>query len=86
MATYEDKWFEIWYVDGVDIVPHHLLIVTSNPENRSRVLIIDPYDNGKVVYEAKNYDDATDWLGEDEYSLVNGRIFPDDGWPLNITS
>ena len=37
MATYEDKWFEIWYTDGVDIVPSHLLIVTSKPEGRSRV-------------------------------------------------
>ena len=42
MATYEDKWFEIRYADGVDVVPSHLLIATSNPEDRSRVLVIDP--------------------------------------------
>jgi hypothetical protein len=79
MATHEDKWFEIRYADGVDIVPSHLLIVTSNPEDRSRVLVIDPYDKDRVVYEGKDYADANTWLREDESSLVGGRIFPDDG-------
>ena len=80
MATYKDKWFEIWYSEGEDIIPTYLLVVTPNPENLSRILIIDPAEKGKVVYEGKDYEDATDWLVEDEYSLVNGRIFPDDGW------
>jgi hypothetical protein len=80
MATYEDRWFEIWYADGIDIAPSHLLIVTPNLENLRRVLVVDPYDGGKTVYEGTDYEDAFHWLREDEYSLVGGREFPDDGW------
>ena len=57
----------------------HLLIVTPNPENRSRVLVIDPFAQSKIVFEGKDYEDACRWLGEDEYELVSGREFPDDG-------
>jgi hypothetical protein len=80
MAIYDEKWFEIWYAEGVDIVPSHLLIVTPKPENTSQVLIIDPYDKGKIIYEGKNYGDACSWLWEDEYSQISGRMFTDDGW------
>jgi hypothetical protein len=82
MAIYDDKWFEIWYVDGVDVTPSHLLIVTPNPKSASQILIIDPFEKGKIIFEAKDYEAATDWLGEDEYTVVDGRQFPDDGWPL----
>lgn len=80
MAIYDDKWFEVWWLQGVDITPSHLVIVTPNPENRGRVMVIDPYDGGRTVYEAKDYEDASNWLCEDEYSMVRGREFPDDGW------
>jgi hypothetical protein len=82
MATYEDKWFEVWYADGIDVAPSHLLIVTPNPENRSRVLVIDSYDRDKIVFEGRDYEDALLWLREDDYSLVGGREFPDDGWDV----
>lgn len=80
MATYEDKWFEVWYSDGEDVNPTYLLIVTPNPKNPSQILVIDPYQKNKVLYKAKDYEDAVCWLQEDEYDLVEGRIFPDDGW------
>jgi hypothetical protein len=82
MATYENKWFEVWYSDGEDIIPTHLLIVISDPKQANKILIVDPSENHRVVFEAKDYDAATDWLVEDEYSLAGGRQFPDDGWPL----
>jgi len=80
MAIYDDKWFEVWWLQGVDVTPSHLIIVTPNPENRSRIMVIDPSENNRVVYEGKDYEDAHEWLCEDEYSLVGGREFPDDGW------
>ncbi len=80
MATYDDKWFEIWYADGIEYIPSHLLIVTPKPESRSRIIVVDPYLNDKIVYEGKDYENVSDWLVEDEYSLVCGRMFPDDGW------
>ncbi|MDQ3711414.1 MAG: hypothetical protein M3388_04265 [Acidobacteriota bacterium] len=80
MAIYDDKWFEIWYADGIEYIPSHLLIITPKPENRSSIIVIDPYLSNKIIYEGKDYEDVSDWLVEDEYSLVSGRIFPDDGW------
>ena len=82
MATYEDKWFEIWYSDGEDVVPTYLLIVTPNPHANGQILVLDPQLNNKIVFEAKDYEDAFYWLREDEYTVVDGRQFPDDGWPL----
>ncbi len=83
MATYEDKWFEIWYSEGGgEIAPVHLLVVTPDPQKPSQILILDPFEKNKVVFHAKDYDAATDWLGEDEYTLAEGRQFPADGWPL----
>lgn len=80
MAIHDDRWFEVWWAHGVDVTPSHLLIVTPDPENRSRVLVIDPYDGGRTVYASKDYEDAFNWLREDDYSMVGGREFPDDGW------
>jgi hypothetical protein len=80
MAIYDDKWFEVWYLQGVDVTPSCLLIVTPDPESRSRMLVLDPYQKGKVVYAGKNYEDAMFWLREDDFTMVVGREFPDDGW------
>jgi hypothetical protein len=81
MSISEDRWFEVWYSQGEDLLPTWLLVVF--PESRSgRVLVCDPKGDNKVVYSAANYEDAHEWLVEDEYSLVDGRIFPDDGLPL----
>ena len=82
MAIYDDKWFEIWYVDGVDVTPSHLLIITPNPNKPNQIQIIDPFEKNRVVFEASDYEAATNWLCEDEYTLADGRQFPDDGWPL----
>jgi hypothetical protein len=79
MAIHDDQWFEVWWEEGVDVVPSRLLIVTPDLRDK-RVLVIDPYDGGRTVYEAKDYEDAANWLREDEYSMVRGREFPDDGW------
>ncbi len=80
MATYDDKWFEVWYSEGDDVLPCHLLVATPNSENRSRVLIMSPCEGNKVVFEGKDYEEARLWLLEDEYTQVVGREFPDDGW------
>ena len=52
-----------------------------NPIELNRILILDPFEKNKRVFEAKDYEAAHEWLVEDEYSLANGREFPDDGWP-----
>lgn len=80
MAIYDDKWFEVWYSDGTDVTPTYLLIVTPNPKELGRILIMDPFLRYEIVFDAKDYESAHHWLCEDEYSLANGRQFPDDGW------
>ena len=82
MSTHENKWFEVWYSDGEDVIPTHLLLVVSDPKQSNHILIVDPSENDKVVFQAKDYEAATDWLIEDEYSRADGRQFPDDGLPL----
>ena len=81
MATSKDRWFEIWFSQGEDLLPTWLLVVIPD-KSTSQVLIHDPLSNNKLVYRAASYDDAANWLAEDEYEPVDGRMFPDDGWPL----
>lgn len=82
MAIYDDKWFEVWYTDGTDVAPTYLYIAMPDPNEPSRILILDPFEKNKIVYKALDYEDARNWLCEDEFSLVDGGQFPDDGWPL----
>lgn len=77
---YDDKWFEIWFSEGKDVVPYYLLIVTPDPSNTSLVVVLDPKENLKVVHQGESYEKTVLWLHEDEYNLVEGRQFPDDGW------
>jgi hypothetical protein len=78
----EDRWFEIWYDQGDDVLPSYLLVVAPDATNPSLVLVCDPFEKNKVVHQGDNYENTRLWLLEDEYSLVDGRIYPDDGWPL----
>jgi hypothetical protein len=82
MSISEDRWFEIWFTDGEDIVPTYLLLVSPDKERPGGVVVNDPQMNYATIYRGQNYEDTRLWLEEDEYSLVKGRVFPDDGWPL----
>ncbi len=80
MSVSEERWFEVWYSEGIEVAPYYLLIVTPDKNDSSSVVIIDPQKNYEVVHEGRSYEDTKLWLLEDEYTLVNGREFPDDGW------
>ena len=79
MAIYDDEWFEVWHT-GEEVLPVYILLVVSDKRNIGKIRIIDPFKNNEVVYEGKSYEEVCSWLWEDEYHLVNGREFPDDGW------
>jgi hypothetical protein len=85
MSTSEDRWFEVWFSPGEDLRPTWLLVVTPDTANPGRVLVFDPQENYKTVYQGHDYEEARLWLNEDEYELVD-RVFPDDGWPLGTKS
>ena len=84
MATFEDKWFEVWYSQGEDVIPTYLLIVTPDPNQSDLVLVFDPHEKNRVVHQGQSYQDTRLWLSEDEYYLVDGRVFPDDGWSTDL--
>lgn len=82
MSTSEDRWFEIWFSEGGGhLRPQWLYIVTPDEAKRGYVLGYDPQENFRIVYEGQNYEDTRQELLEDEFSLAQGRMFPDDGWP-----
>ena len=82
MSIKDDRWFEVWYIDGVDVIPSCLYIVSPNPDRSGRIRVLVPYDSNTVKFEGKDYEETCNWLGEDEFERIDGRIFPDDGWPL----
>ena len=80
MSISDDRWFEVWFVEGEDVAPTYLLIVTPDKNRPGYVVVVDPQEKYKVVHQGEKYDDTRLWLREDEFSLVDGRVFPDDGW------
>ncbi len=80
MSIFDDKWFEIWFAQGIDIIPACLYVVTPDLTRPGYVLVRDPQKDNQVVFEGKNYEEAENWLLEDEFRLIRGREFPDDGW------
>jgi hypothetical protein len=83
MSISEDKWFEVWFVDGTDVAPTYLLIVSTDEREPGNVVVRDPQEGHRIVHQGENYHDTLHWLTEDEFDQVEGRMFPDDGWPLN---
>ena len=80
MSICDDKWFEIWFSQGIDLIPACLYVVIPGRKGQGDVVVIDPQKNNEVVFEGKNYEETETWLLEDELLLVRGREFPDDGW------
>jgi hypothetical protein len=79
---FDDQWFEIWYCPGRDIAPHYILVLATSVSKPTRYLVYDPQLNYRIIYEANDYESAVQWLSEDEYEFIEGREFPDDGYPL----
>jgi hypothetical protein len=69
------KWYEIW-VDESTEVPY-VLFVCPDRNDFNRIIIINPKED-KIIENMPNYEMAKDWLCEDEYTLVNGRMKVDD--------
>jgi len=66
------QWYEVWADESLT-TPYVLLVV---PDERTAegVSILDPKEGLKVVHAAPNYESARDWLLEDEYTRVEGRM------------
>jgi hypothetical protein len=66
-------WYEVWVDEGL-FPPYILLLLALNVENKFEVY--DPMEK-RVVISESTYENAKNWLLEDEYILVNGRMIPD---------
>jgi hypothetical protein len=66
------NWYEVW-VDESPEIPY-ILFVFPSKINLEEILIIDPKENNQVIKNMPNYKMAIQWLQEDEYTLVNGRM------------
>lgn len=69
------KWYEIWVDESTEIP--YLLFVCPDKNDFNEIIIIDPKNN-KIIQHMPNYETAKDWLCEDEYTLVDGRMKIDD--------
>lgn len=63
-----NSWVEVW-IDSAS--GNYFLVLRPTPDGG--VEIIDPQEGGRVIERFGNYDDASHWLNEDEYDLVEGR-------------
>jgi len=79
MSIYDDRWFELWYAEGEAVIPTHIFIISFDVKS-DEIIVIDPFKGNNVVFRNKEYDAVCSWLASDEYELVEGRVFPDDGW------
>ncbi len=70
-------WYEVW-ADESSTPPCLLLLSVDVPAAKFR--ICDPALAMKVVFEAGTYEQAKNWLLEDEFMKVRGRMSIDDGW------
>ena len=84
MSISDDRWFEIWSASGGGrLRPVWLYVVTPDEENQGQFVVFDPQEAYRIVHHAPNYEAAVTWLWEDDFSLVEGRMFVDDGFPLH---
>lgn len=66
-------WFEVWADFGQ--TPPYLLLVQDDGAD---INVFDPQENRRSVFTAKDYETVFNWLREDEFELVRGRVEPDE--------
>jgi hypothetical protein len=82
-VIHEDKYFEFWYdeINEETCLPHYLLVLIPDQINPGMVVVLDPQKNNEVVFRGRDYEDASNWLVEDEFQQLEGRVVYNDGWP-----
>lgn len=71
--TEHTRWFEVW-MDGASKNDWTYLLVLQTIFDGS-LRLIDPQKSREIVRTFLTYEDAVEWLREDEYDLVEGRWF-----------
>lgn len=66
-------WYEVWADDSSD--PPYILLLHATP---SGFRVVDPHESNRVVFESSSLEEAREFLMEDEYTMVNGRMSTHD--------
>jgi len=70
----DDKWFEVWFVPDVDGLPAYLVVVSPDAKATTEIIVRDITEN-KELFAASSYEDVFNWLTEDEFAPIQGRVF-----------
>jgi len=62
------KWIEVW----IDSSSGEYVLLLRGFED-GRMEVVDPQEQYRVIEAFNDYADATLWMNEDEYDLVEGR-------------
>lgn len=65
----ELSWYEVWADEGID--PPYILVICGR--GKAELEVYDPTEK-RIAYLASTYEDAKNWLLEDEYTQVQGRM------------
>ena len=68
------KFLELW-VDPIIFPPKELMLVGDQD---GTCCILNPSSNYKLVVTHSNYQNAQEWLLEDEYERVNGQLLAEE--------
>ena len=63
-------WYETW----VDESPDTPYVLFPDPQRQGGILIVDPREANKVVFQAADYESGKLWLLEDEFTRIEGRM------------
>ena len=66
-------WYEVWADDSSD-PPYILLLCATGSAFR----VLDPREGNRVVFEDSSLEKARNFLMEDEYTMVDGRMRAED--------
>ena len=67
-------WFEGWYDWG--LCPQYFLALLYYDSDQT-FRVFDPREEKEVI-TFTSYEDARNWLGEDEFHQITGRMTPND--------
>ena len=70
-------WFELW-VENVSCPPYVLILLGGE----CAFAVLDPREGSRVAYRATSYEDACNWLSEDEFTRCGKRV--EYGLPMAI--
>ena len=71
MNDSKNNWYEVWADEGLE--PPYLLVLGFSAQE-SKYCLYDPKESDKIVFESNSYEETKNWLLEDEYTLVDGRM------------